>query len=64
MPKAKPRTKSASKKNEAVEIMSDERRRLIAETAYYLAEQRGFHERDPINDWLEAETHINTMLMK
>jgi len=40
----------------------EERRRMIAEAAYYLAERRGFapgHEED---DWLQAEAQIDDEL--
>lgn len=40
----------------------EERRRIIAEAAYYLAEQRGFAGGDPERDWLEAETLVNQRL--
>jgi hypothetical protein len=35
---------------------------MIAEAAYYIAEQRGFVG-DPDHDWLEAEARIDAMLM-
>lgn len=38
------------------------RRQMIAEAAYYLAEQRGFHGDDPRSDWLLAEAAIDRML--
>lgn len=40
----------------------DERRRMIAEAAYYMAEQRGFAGGDPERDWLEAETLVSQRL--
>ncbi len=41
-------------------VMGDEeRRRMIEEAAYSLAEQRGFTGGDPESDWLEAEAQIN-----
>lgn len=36
-----------------------QRYRMIAETAYYRALERGFVERNPVEDWLEAEKDID-----
>ena len=36
----------------------DERRRLIAEAAYFRALERGFAGGDPVQDWLEAEREV------
>lgn len=41
-----------------------DRARMIAEAAYYLAEQRGFAAGDPVKDWLDAETMIDQMTAK
>jgi len=43
-------------------ITDDERRRMIAEAAYYLAERRAFTGGDPADDWLMAEVQINRLL--
>jgi hypothetical protein len=43
-------------------MTDDERYRLIAETAYYLAEKRGFREGRELEDWLEAEAIISARL--
>lgn len=43
-------------------ISMDEQRRMIAEAAYYLAEQRGFFGGNPERDWLEAETLVSQRL--
>ncbi len=40
----------------------EERHRMIAEAAYYLAEKRRFQGGDPLLDWLEAERAINRLL--
>ncbi|HFD79760.1 MAG TPA: DUF2934 domain-containing protein [Gammaproteobacteria bacterium] len=40
------------------------RRRLIEETAYLIAERRGFQGGDPEQDWLEAEREVDHMLMQ
>jgi hypothetical protein len=39
-----------------------ERERMIAEAAYYRAEQRGFQGGDPVQDWIEAETEVERSL--
>ena len=40
-------------------VSEEERRRLIAERAYYIAEQRRFAGGDARDDWLRAEAEIN-----
>ncbi|MHB8347779.1 MAG: DUF2934 domain-containing protein [Acidiferrobacterales bacterium] len=42
----------------ALAISAEDRRRMIAEAAYYRAERRGFAGGDPIEDWLTAEAEI------
>ena len=37
----------------------EERRRMIAEAAYYLAEKRGFVDGDPSADWIVAERQVD-----
>ena len=37
----------------------DERRAMIAEAAYYLAERRGFKPGHELEDWLAAEAQID-----
>lgn len=41
---------------------ADERHRMIALAAYYRAEQRGFMNGDPVQDWLEAEAEVTMRL--
>lgn len=43
-------------------VSQEERRRLIAERAYSIAERRGFAGGDPRDDWLQAEAEINREL--
>lgn len=47
-------------------VSADQRQTMIAETAYYLAERRGFQgdEEDRIRDWLEAEAQIDEFLAR
>lgn len=44
--------------------LKPDRSRMIAETAYYLAEQRGFSGGDPVKDWLDAEVLVDQMAKK
>jgi hypothetical protein len=41
---------------------AEQRRQMIAEAAYYIAERRGFTEGDPERDWYEAEAQIDRAL--
>lgn len=43
-------------------IDENERRRLIAEAAYYRAQRRGFTGGSPEADWLEAEAEVVALL--
>jgi len=56
-----PRSGPKSRKN-TVNISAEQRQKMIAEAAYYLAEQRGFDGGDPIADWLQAESQIDQQL--
>ena len=38
---------------------SEERHRMIAETAYLIAEQRGFQGDLSLHDWLQAEAEVD-----
>jgi hypothetical protein len=40
-------------------VLQLERRRMIAEAAYYRAEHRGFRDGSAEHDWLEAERYID-----
>jgi len=42
--------------------IAEERQRTIAESAYYLAEQRGFQGDMALDDWLRAESEVDTRL--
>jgi hypothetical protein len=41
---------------------SQEKRRMIAEAAYFRAEREGFRGNDPMQDWLSAEAEIEKYL--
>ncbi len=40
----------------------DDRRRMIAEAAYYIAEKREFHPGNELEDWLAAEREVSRKL--
>jgi hypothetical protein len=44
------------------EITSEEYYKLVAEAAYYIAEQRGFAAGHDVEDWLQAEAEVNESL--
>lgn len=56
---AKARTTKAGK---TVLVPPDERRRLIAHSAYLRAERRGFAPGSELADWLEAEVEVDALL--
>lgn len=43
-------------------IDPEHRRRMIAETSYFIAERRGFVSGSPTDDWLEAEILVDRLL--
>ena len=43
-------------------MSDDERRRLIAEAAYFRAVRRNFANGSPEADWLEAEAELGALL--
>jgi Protein of unknown function (DUF2934) len=43
-------------------VTPEERHRMIAETAYFLAYERGFTGGDPVSDWIEAEGRVDRQL--
>lgn len=48
-----------------ISVISNEyRKELIAKTAYFRAEERGFTGGDPAQDWLEAEAEVDRYLME
>jgi hypothetical protein len=61
--KAKPR---AAKKlqNSVCKISEEERRQMIATSAYFRAQSRNFSPGDEESDWLVAESEVNDMLRK
>jgi len=56
---AKATAKNAMSEQEPEQnVAAEERHRLIAETAYVIAERRGF-QGDPIENWLLAEAEVD-----
>jgi hypothetical protein len=43
-------------------VSNEERHRMVAEAAYYLALKKGFGVSDPVSDWAEAEAQIAALL--
>jgi hypothetical protein len=43
-------------------VSGEERSRLIAEAAYYIAEKRHFQGGDPAQDWIQAEQDVDSRL--
>mgnify|MGYP002712264643 CR=1 FL=1 len=58
-PKSRKRPAAATPK-----VSSQSRLQMIAETAYYHAERRGFAGGDPLNDWLQAEAEVDAHLQR
>jgi hypothetical protein len=54
--------KRAPSNGGAASVSFEERHNLISTAAYYLAERRGFFPGAELNDWLEAETQIDSLL--
>ncbi len=51
-----------SREQTPMAVSAEERGKMIAVAAYYLAEQRGFSADGAIDDWLEAEQRIDRLL--
>ena len=45
-----------------INVSPEERRRMIDESAFFRAEQRGFTDGDPVTDWLRSEREIDKVL--
>jgi hypothetical protein len=58
-----PRTPTARAKSaRPTAVSADDRRAMIAESAYLRAEQRGFAPGEEVADWLAAEQEVDTLL--
>ena len=61
--KQAPAKKTASRKaKSAGNIGPEQRRQMIAETAYFIAEARGFNGECQLDDWLQAEVMVDRQL--
>lgn len=45
-------------------MTAEQRRALIAESAYLRAERRSFQGGDPVTDWLESEREVDLLLSR
>jgi hypothetical protein len=54
--------KVAIARESELRLSEDERRRMVAEAAYYRAERRGFAAGGEVEDWLTAEREVNQRL--
>ena len=66
-PKASPKKGRKAKTSPAAFVPqqdTSERQVMIAEAAYFIAEQRGFTAGDEFGDWLQAEREIQTSLQQ
>ena|SRR5690348_15108825 len=46
----------------SADVTAEQRRQMIAETAYFRAQRRSFAQGDPVADWLAAEAEVDAML--
>lgn len=56
------RKRSAAPKTASAKIVPEQRRQLIAQAAYFIAERRGFAPGNEIEDWLQAEAEIEACI--
>lgn len=66
-PKASPKKGRKAKASSAASVPQQdtaERQVMIAEAAYFIAEQRGFTAGDELSDWLQAEREVQTRSQK
>ncbi|HEX5048776.1 MAG TPA: DUF2934 domain-containing protein [Gammaproteobacteria bacterium] len=61
---ATPGTSSQAATTGGPVMTAEQRRALIAESAYLRAERRGFQGGDPIADWLESEREVDLVLSR
>jgi hypothetical protein len=69
MTKKKQTRKNSTKENVLQELINtpltlEDRNQLIAEAAYFRAEQRGFYPEEHEQDWFEAEKIVDSMLSR
>lgn len=59
---AKPATSRASKPKSLKNVTPEQRYRMICDAAYFKAESRNFAPENEVQDWLDAEAEINSLL--
>ena len=59
---AKPATSRASKAKSLMNVTPEQRYRMICDAAYFKAESRNFASENEVQDWLDAEAEINSLL--
>ena len=52
----------APKAAKTVSVSPEQRWKMIADAAYFIAEKRGFTGGDPAGDWIQAEKQIDSKL--
>ena len=58
------RTRAGTTPAHGAGVDTSERQRMIAEVAYFRAEQRGSASSDPEQDWIEAEIEVDRILLE
>lgn len=53
---------SGARASHPAALAGEDRYRMIAEAAYYRAEQRGFEPGSELDDWLAAEIEVDALL--
>jgi len=57
------KTTNTNKSSKHVTKLSDhDRKKMVAEAAYYIAQQRGFADGHAMDDWLAAEDKVNKLI--
>lgn len=54
-----PARRQAGTREGQTRLTPEERQRIIAETAYFIAERRGFSAGAELDDWLQAEAEVD-----
>lgn len=57
-----PRAQVRAKSTRSSSISAEDRRAMIAESAYLRAERRGFAPGEEVTDWLAAEQEVDALL--
>ncbi len=64
VPSATPAVASAKAAAPKTVLSPAERMKMIAETAYYLAQKRGFTGGNELTDWMAAEKQVDSLVAK